>query len=416
MGVVSTFRTAVGLTGGRVLTWSLLGRLPNAMCPIGSLLLVTHDSGSVWHGSAATGLLALAQAVGGPPLGRLADRHGQRRVGLAAALVNALAILALVGASQAGLPFWVQLACAATIGASVPLVGPLSRSRWVHLAAGDTAATSAALSVDGLVDEISFTTGPAVVGLLATALDPAAGLLLAAALVGSCGTLFALHPTAAPGRGRPRHRAAEPLVNTPYALLLAATALLGVCFGSVQVGVTATTAALGHAGAAGLIYGLLGGASALAGLVTAALPARLGLPLRLRAGTALLLTASLPLPAVGSVSTLTLAVGGLGLAVAPQLITIFGLTERTVPAGRLGEAMAALVSAITLAQALGTLTAGWVADHYGPTAPFRVTAAAAAAALLLAAATATEQRYCRREFTPLTKAQPRERHSSASMP
>ncbi len=395
MAVVTTFRTAARLTGGRVLLWSLLGRLPNAMCPIGTLLLVTHNSGSVWRGSAVTGALAVAQAVGGPVVGRLADRRGQRRIGLVAALVNACAILALVGASQAGLPLPVQLSAAVLIGLSVPLIGPLSRSRWVRLAQGEAELTSAALSLDGTVDEISFTAGPAVIGVLATLADPAAGLLLAAALVGVCGTLFALHPTAPPGLAAER-RSGERLLNAPYALLLAGMALLGVCFGSVQVGVTATTVHLGHPGAAGLIYGFLGCTSAVAGVLTAALPARWELPPRLRVGTALLLGTSIPLLTVGSVTGLALAVGCLGIAVAPQMITMFGLVERTVPAGRLGEAMAALVSSITLAQAAGTIVAGWVADHYGPTAPFRVTTTAAAAALLLAALTATNRRYRRR--------------------
>ncbi|GAA2747851.1 MFS transporter [Kitasatospora cinereorecta] len=398
MAVMRTFRTAVGLTGGRVLLWSLLGRLPAAMCPIGSLLLVTHESGSVWRGAAVAGVLAVGQGVGGPLVGRLADRRGQRPVGLAAAAVNTLAILALVAGSVLGLALPVQLPAAALIGVSVPLVGPLSRSRWVHLARGDRESTAAALSLDGTVDEISFTAGPAVIGLLAALANPAAGMLLAAALVGVCATLFALHPSASPGSPAAA-RSTTGLVNPPFALLLGGMALLGVCFGSVQVGVTATTEHLGHPGAAGLLYGLIGGVSSFAGVATAALPARVGLPLRLKGGTVLLLAASLLLPFADTMTALTVATGCLGAAVAPQMITMFGLAERTVPAERLGEAMAALVSSITLAQSAGTLAAGWAADHHGPAAPFLVTCTAAALALLLALTTATERRY-RRRHTP----------------
>ncbi|MCP2308457.1 MFS transporter [Kitasatospora paracochleata] len=393
-----TFRTAVGLTGGRVLLWSLLGRLPAAMCPIGSLLLVTDESGSVWRGAAVAGVLAVGQGVGGPLVGRLADRRGQRPVGLAAAAVNTLAILALVAGSVLGLALPVQLLAAALIGVSVPLVGPLSRSRWVRLARGDRESTAAALSLDGTVDEISFTAGPAVIGLLAALANPAAGMLLAAALVGVCATLFALHPSASPGSPAAARSTAR-LVNPPFALLLGGMALLGVCFGSVQVGVTATTEHLGHPGAAGLLYGLIGGVSSFAGVATAALPARVGLPVRLKGGTVLLLAASLLLPFADTMTALTVATGCLGAAVAPQMITMFGLAERTVPAERLGEAMAALVSSITLAQSAGTLAAGWAADHHGPAAPFLVTCTAAALALLLALTTATERRY-RRRHTP----------------
>ncbi|MFI8461946.1 hypothetical protein [Kitasatospora sp. NPDC085464] len=65
------------LTGGRVLLWSLLGRLPTAMSPIGTLLLVSRNTGSVWSGSLVAGALAGGQAIGGPVVGRLADRRGR---------------------------------------------------------------------------------------------------------------------------------------------------------------------------------------------------------------------------------------------------------------------------------------------------------------------------------------------------
>ncbi|MCX4745374.1 MFS transporter [Kitasatospora sp. NBC_01287] len=413
MSAVGKFRTAVDLTGSQVLAWSFLGRLPAAMGPIGTLLMVTQQTGSVWRGSAVTGALALGQAIGGPLVGRAADRRGQRRVGLLAAGVNTAALLALVAASQGGAALGWQLSAAALAGLSIPAVGPLSRSRWLRLAQGRPGPTGAALWLDGLIDEVSFTGGPAVVGVLATLLAPAAGLLLAAALVGLCATLFALHPTAAPGAaptaaqaaapgaapGAARHaRATGRLLTAPYGLLLAGMALLGAVFGSIQVGVTASTGQLGHPGAAGLVYGLMGGASACSGVAMAALPARFDLPARLRAGTVLLLAAALLLPPLGhTLGGLALAVGCVGLAVAPQMITMFGLVERTVPGERLGEAMAGLVSSITLAQAAGTAAAGWAAATGGPGAPFLVSCAAAAAALLLAAATATERRYRRTE-------------------
>ncbi|WP_406206620.1 MFS transporter [Kitasatospora sp. NBC_01560] len=408
--MVRKFRSAAQLTGGAVLLWSFLGRLPYAMCSIGTLLLVTRNTDSVWCGSVVAGALAVGLAFGGPTVGRLADRRGQRTVGLVAAAVNTVAIVALVTTSENGLPLGWQIAPAALIGFSVPLVGPLSRSRWVRLADGDRELTSSMLSLDGIVDEISFTAGPALVGVLATVASPAVGLLTAAALVSVCATLFALHPTATPGtaagpqgadasRGAGRDGRTEPLLNAPYALLLAGMALLGAFFGSVQVGVTATTEALGQPGAAGLLYGLMGLTSTFAGIATAALPARWELPLRLRVATVLLCSTSvLLLFSGGSVSALAAAIGGVGVAVAPQMITMFGLVERTVPTSRLGEAMAALVSAIIVAQSASTFLSGWAAAHIGPTAPFRITVAAAAAALLLAAFTATDHRYRRRDL------------------
>ncbi|WP_051966479.1 MFS transporter [Kitasatospora mediocidica] len=407
MSAAEKFRDTRELTGGRVLVWSLLGRLPAAMCPIGTLLLVSQNSGSVWQGAAAAGALALGQAGGGPLVGRLADRRGQRPVGLVAAVVNTLAILALVAASESGAPLGWQLAPAVLVGLSVPLVGPLSRSRWLWLARGRPDRRASALWLDGLVDEISFTSGPALVGVLATLAGPGAGMLLAAALVGGGATLFALHPSAPPGTGAGPRTPAGRLLTLPYGLLLAGMALLGTVFGSLQVGVTATTAQLGHPGAAGLLYGLVGLTSSFAGVAMAALPARWDLPGRLRAGTGLLFAASVLAPLTGtSLGGLALAVGCVGLAIAPQMITMFGLVERTVPGMRLGEAMAGLVSSITLAQSAGTVAGGWAVDAYGPRAPFALTCAAAAAALLLAACTATGRRYRRPADSPVAERVP----------
>ncbi|WP_344443935.1 MFS transporter [Kitasatospora nipponensis] len=422
-GAVARYRQTRELTGGPVLAWSLLGRLPAAMCPIGSLLMVSQRTGSVWCGAAVAGVLAVGQAVGGPLVGRAADRRGQRRVGLVAAAVNGLAVLALVAASQARTALGWQLLAALVVGLSVPLVGPLSRSRWLWLARGRPDRTAAALWLDGLIDELSFTSGPAVVGLLATLTGPGGGLLLAAGLVGVCGTLFARHPTAPPGVPAIPAGAADGsgtaararLLTLPYLLLLAGMALLGVVFGSVQVGVTATTEALGHPGVAGLVYGLMGLTSACSGLAVAALPARLDLPLRLRAGTGLLCGAALLFPFAGAtLPGLAAAVGCLGLAVAPQMITMFGLVERTVPPARLGEAMAGLVSSITLAQAAGTVVAGWASDAGGPSAPFLITCTAAAAALLLALGTATGTRYRRPEPPAAPAGEARHRPERAS--
>src|SRR3954452_18897692 len=89
-------REVIGLTGPAFPLVSFMARLPAAMCPIGSLLLVNERSGSISAPGLRGGALALRQAVGGPLIGRGADRYGQRPVVLAAALVNAAMIVSLV--------------------------------------------------------------------------------------------------------------------------------------------------------------------------------------------------------------------------------------------------------------------------------------------------------------------------------
>ncbi|WP_411292792.1 MFS transporter [Streptomyces sp. FBKL.4005] len=194
-----TYRRVIGLTGPLLPCVSFLGRLPTATVQFGSVLLVARTSGSLGAAGLTGGALALGQVAGGPLVGRLADRHGQRPVVLALSLANGLAVAALVTGALAGLPAPVLALLGAAAGVTVPLVGPLARARLIALArrAGvPESVVGAALSFESTLDELSFVLGPALVGLAAVLAHPAYAMAGAAALVALCGSAFALHPTA----------------------------------------------------------------------------------------------------------------------------------------------------------------------------------------------------------------------------
>lgn len=404
-----TYRQVIALTGPLLPCVSFLGRLPTATIQFGSVLLVARTSGSLSAAGLAGGALALGQVVCGPVVGRLADRHGQRRVVCAFSLANALAVASLVAGALAGLPTAVLALLGAAAGGTVPLVGPLARARLVALArrAGAPEDTvGAALSFESTLDEMSFVLGPALVGLASVLAHPAYAMGGAAALVATCGTAFALHPTAsaatpedpdpAPGHdtdpakppARAPARAAVPAVpaRMPGCVhaLRAALALQGAMFGACQSGITALTARLGQEDQAGLVYAAMGVMSAGAGLAMAVVPARFGLPLRRRLATAAAFVLSLPLLRTHSLPGLYAVVTVLGIAYAPHLITVFGLTERAVPPARLAEAMAAATSALVGGQALAVAVTGRLTDAYGPVAAFAVASTAAALTLVIA--------------------------------
>ena len=127
-------------------------------------------------------------------------------------------------------------------------------------------------------------------------------------------------------------------------------ALQGVIFGACQAGITALTERLHEPDQAGLVYAAMGVMSAVAGLSLALVPARIALPTRWRAAAVALVVLSVPLLFVRSLGALYPVVVVLGVAFAPHLITLFGLTERLVPAGRLAESMAFLTSAWSAAR------------------------------------------------------------------
>ncbi|MDV5149057.1 MFS transporter [Streptomyces sp. SBC-4] len=382
------YRDTFSLLGPVLPVVSFLGRLPTAMCQLGSLLLVAETSGSLATAGLAGGALAAGQTVAGPVIGRLADRHGQRGVVLAASFANAVAVTALVLAALAhAATGWLML-LGALAGATVPQIGPLARTRSVALArrsGADDRLVGAVLSFEGTLDEVSFVLGPAFVGLAAALAHPAAALLVAALLLAVCGSAFALHPTARTATGTAtRTDAAERarLPRSAYALR-GTMVLQGAMFGASQAGITALTEQLGAPAQAGLVYAAMGVMSAAVGLSLAALPARIGLTTRWRAATAGLVVLSVPLLFVGSLGALYAVVVVLGAAYAPHLITVFGLTERTVPAARLAESMAFLTSGIVGGQALALAVSGRLAEGHGAPAAFAVAVGAAVACALL---------------------------------
>ncbi|WP_405677970.1 MFS transporter [Streptomyces sp. NBC_00048] len=401
VGTVNTYRRVIALTGPLLPLVSFLARLPVAMSQFGSVLLVAQTSGSLAAAGIVGGTLSAGQVVFGPVLGRLADRHGQRPVVLGAAAVNAVATAALVAGALGGLGTVPLAAIGAVTGASVPLIGPLARTRSValaHRAESDESVVGAVHSLEGTLDEVSFVFGPALVGLAALVAHPAVALGGAAALVAVFGTAYALHPTAAvtggtsgrgPGERGARARTKGERARQPRVVhaVRGSLALQGAMFGVCQAGIAALSAQLGVPGQAGIVYAAMGVVSAAVGLALGALPARFGLRLRWRAATGAALVLSVPLLFTDTLWPLYAVVTVLGAAYAPHLITAFALTERVVEPARLAEAMAFAASSLVAGQAVALAVSGRLAEWYGPAGAFSVAVGAAALALTLALVT-----------------------------
>ena len=404
------FARLPALAGRGFLPVGLFARLPLAMLTLGTLTLATSVTGSYAVGGAAAGAVGIGSAIGAPFLGWLADRLGQRPVLLISAILNVVAVLAVIataylisGVHDVGAA-WGVIAAALAAGLSCPQVGPLARVRWMALTAerrqtGDSTDLDVALSYESTADELTFVLGPALVGVLASLVAPWLPLALAAALTLTFVPAFAVHRThtgvprraavgtRSTGSGSAETRAGSRLAGLgPVALPVLAMVCMGTFFGSTQAALSAFAAGFATSEAAGLLYAVMGISSAAAAISVAYWPAGFPVTARWVTGAAAIagLSALLFLPTDGWGMVLVLL--ALGLPVGPVMVTVFAIGGLVAPAGRLATVMTALASGIVAGTALGSSIGGQLAQEGGHQAAFLVSAAAAAALFALGAA------------------------------
>ena len=389
MSSLSSYRRLLGLAGPFYVLIAFLGRLPVAMCQLGTLLLVSSSTASYGVGGLATGTLAISNAVGAPLAATVADRVGQRPVVLAQSLAGAAALTGLVAVTVHGASTNLIVVAAAVTGLLLPQVGAFARARWPHITDGSGPAqrrlVDAAFAYEGAADEASFVLGPALVGVAAVLVSPAGALLVGAVMLAGFGAWFALHPTAAATRRDSAAAQRRGRLPALFGVLLTAQVFIGVLFGATQTGTAALAAEGGQPGMAGLVHALLGIGSVVAGLAMVLVPQRMGHERRVLAAAALLVALSAPLLLVGSLAGLSLVVLSLGVAVGPYMIGVFTLGERMCPPGRLALGMTLLGSMVGVGYAIGAGVAGRLTDAHGYSAAFVVTVAATAAAFGLSA-------------------------------
>jgi MFS family permease len=391
MSPIASYRRLFSLAGPLYVAIAFVGRLPLAMAQMGTLLLVADTTGSYGLGGAAAGALAVANAVGAPVAGSLADRVGQRPVVLVQSVLGGLGLLALVALAHAQVAPWLVVTVAGLAGAAMPQIGPLARVRWRPITRDQKhhqpRLMDAAFSYEGAADEASFVLGPALLGLLVVIASPELALVIAASILLVFGCAFALHPTARLTHAhRPEAHDGARLVTAAFVVLLAAQLLIGVVFGSIQTGTTVLATVAGQSGIAGLVHATLGVGSVVAGLAVTALPPRVGYATRVLVAAAGLAVLSLPLLVTDTIPRLLAVVLVLGFVVAPYMISVFMLGERAAPVQRVGAAMTLLAGATGIGYAVGSAVAGRLADVHGHEGAFAVTVGAGVGALLLAVA------------------------------
>jgi MFS family permease len=180
----------------RMAASGFVARLREAGTGLAIVLTARQATGSYASAGLAVAAYLLGAAVSRPLHGRLVDRRGPRAL-LLPSFVNALALAALAVTSEQRAGEDVVLALAVAIGLTLPAISATLRSSWPRLVG---ISLDSAYAFDTVLYELSLVASPALVGLLATAAAPWAGLVLVAVagMLGTTALVFAVPGPIAP--------------------------------------------------------------------------------------------------------------------------------------------------------------------------------------------------------------------------
>ncbi|MGZ8633989.1 MAG: MFS transporter [Solirubrobacteraceae bacterium] len=361
-----------------------------ARLPMGAIGLHTQQlTGSYAKGGLASAAYAIALALSNPALARVVDRHGQTLVLRAGAPLAAAAILVLATLKD-GAPLEAILAAAAVAGACQPPVGACMRALWpVLLDSPDR--RHAAYSMEGALLEIVYICGPVLIVAGIGSWSTTAAMAACAAFLLAGDLAFSAHPVSRawrPHAERPRDLTGA-LRGPGVRVLVAVFVLCGLSIGAVEVVVPAALDATGQRELTGVLLGVWGAGSMLAGLTigragaAADPPRRLALALGARG----LAHAALGVSGVPAVLGLLLFVAG--ATIAPTLVSANGMLDDLAPVGTITEAFTWTSTGIAVGIAAGSALAGALVEAASPALAMAALGAGGVLAALVVRAAAT---------------------------
>jgi MFS family permease len=370
----------------RVVCAALIGRLPNGMAPLATVLLLRGEGRSYAVAGVVVAAGSLASAIGWPLWGRIIDRVGQVRVMLPLGAVYpaafaGLALLATHGASVVALA-----ACSALAGATLPPLGACMRALWPSLLATQ-GLRDTAYALEAWLQELFFIFGPLITAAVAVVASPSAAVLVAAAFA-AVGTIwFALTPSvrAVERSPRPPSRAGA-FGSAAVRTVMLSTFLMGAAFGVVEVAMPAFGEEHGSRAQGGFVLSCFALGSLIGGLWVGTRPPRRGLAVRFTLALGALALALVPPLAAPSIAVMCVLMLIAGLPIAPAFASSYGLVDELAVPGTATEAFALLGTAIVAGLSLGTSLSGLAIEHLGLTGALALAAPCVAGATLLALA------------------------------
>ncbi len=335
----------------------VVGRLPMGMLSLAQVLLVVAVTGRYALAGAVSAAGAAAFAVVTPRVARLADRYGQARVLRPQALVFLAATAGFAVCAVHRAPVWALLLSGCLSRGTMPSLGSMVRSRWSVLLAG-SALLDAAYSLEGVADELIFIAGPVLVVALATGFHPVTGVLVTGALaVAGVAGLTRQRRTEPPAVPAQRGTGSA-LRSRGLRVLIAMHVCVGALFSAVDLATIEFAQRHGAGPLAGLLLGLYGLGSAIAGVWYGTRQWRAAEPARLRVALIAMVAGTVPLAFVSGTGWMAVALLVAGLGISATLTSSYHLAGTVVPAGQRTEGMSWLTTAASVGAALGAPLAG----------------------------------------------------------
>ncbi|MEO5610263.1 MAG: MFS transporter [Ornithinibacter sp.] len=369
----------------RFLSGTAFSRVGGAMFGVSLIIMISERRGSFGLAGAVSAVGVAVLAAAGPFIGRLIDRHGQRRAAIPFILFASLAGFGTVLASWLGAPAW-TLFVLYGMSAFLPEPGPMSRARWAHIYREDPQGLHTAMSFEQVADEAAFVVGPVIGVLVSTMWFPEAGLLLAEVLF-LFGMLTFLSATATEPLVVPHdERPAGVAIRRPGLLTVASVLVMtGVIFGGNEVIAVAFTTEQGNPSFSSVVLGAFAIGSTVAGIFFGVHTFTVSLTTRLLIASAAMFVLEVPALFVGGVWPLAVVMLVAGSATAPMLITSLSLAQRLVPRALITEGMAVAITGILIGISIGSAVGGWAIEVWGAQAAYAVPVLAGALALVIVA-------------------------------
>ena len=370
----------------RLLLTAFVTRLPVGTITLSMLLHVRALSGSFATAGAAVGAYLVAAAVTAPIQGRVIDRHGPRPILLLTGTLCPLALAVLLAAGPLALSGAALIGAAALAGALAPPISVLTRTMWRYRF-DDERQRMVAFAVDGVLIELAFTLGPAIVALLLAFASAEAAFAAALGFTALAVPLFLLSPALKYWHHQPdeeRHLLG-PLTEPRLLVVYAATFLFTFMLGLTEVGYPGFATAAGMVPLAGVLLAVNSLGSAVGGLIYGA--AHVALPAERQ--LARFLAAMMPPLALQALTGSPWLLAGLAFVAGTLIAPVFALSSmlvtRITPPRYATEAFTWLSTCIVSGVGAGNALGGRMLEGPGHAAVFALAAAMALAAALCAA-------------------------------